>query len=209
MAKIKDAVRGTRDYSGTNYCDFFRSKLGDILYAGDNDDGKCKDSLEGANGHSFSYTNTVPDVGSNDYSGKVTTKGLTVPNMEPGAKFCIAVGTTKRSSTTNYTVISGSYCTNVVKKPTVHVWGGSVAANGNISTALTSVKPDGGSKERAYASWTDLGIVAGGAVNRMSSGRASVSDTDVNGFKNGAAGNGIPCSLDYSPLTVANTCTNS
>ncbi|MBQ6130227.1 hypothetical protein IJI72_00845 [Candidatus Saccharibacteria bacterium] len=190
--------------SPNSYCSFFKSKLGSYLADGTGEYGCQMDTTErhfdydvtGVTGQNWVKAATGTDDG---YHGTLTQDNLAVPNIKPGYKFCVAVGASRKSSTSTNAVISASYCTNVVKKPSAHVWGGSVSAGGAIKTSTTNVDPSGGNNKRPYGSWTDLGIIATGAVNKMSSGRASTNGTKVSGY------GGLPCSKAYSPLTIANT----
>ena len=185
-----------------NYCSFFSGKLGVYLDSCEMSDDSNRFSYDvtGVSGHNWVKAATGASDG---YNGTLS-QTKTVPNLTPGYKYCVALGASKKSSTSGNAVISGSFCTNVVKKPTVHVWGGSVSAKGAIKTTTTNVDPAGGSDKRPYASWTDLGIIAKGAVNKMASGRASADGTKVSAY------GGVPCSTKYSPLTIANTgCTGN
>ncbi|MBQ6130143.1 hypothetical protein IJI72_00370 [Candidatus Saccharibacteria bacterium] len=212
LGKIREAAvgytTGTTDYRA-DYCQFFREKLGDYVdnctMSGD-DNRFAYTGVTGASGHNWVQTAVEADAG---YSGTFNMADLEVPNLTPGAKFCVALGASKKSSTNSNAVISASFCTNVVKKPSVHVWGGSVSAGGDIKTSITSVAPDGGGK-RPYGSWTDLGIIAAGTVNKMASGRTSATGTTMSEFGTIPCNNGSGAENWYSPLTIANVdCSNT
>ena len=191
-------------YGSTDFCSFF-SNLGvlDTSVAGIS---ACTvtDPGSGRNKVKSKTADQNSDGVYNDTSYDVTfsTGDIEVPTVPVGDKFCVAVGIHTRSSTSSQSFISRSTCTNLSKRPAVHVWGGSVSSFGGIKTSLTEIEEsDSDAPKKRFGSWTDLGIIANKPVTRMSSGNSIVAKYDATTLY-------VPC--DVSPLTIANSmCQNN
>ena len=199
---IEDGVMGDSNYGSSDYCRFFKDKLGGLF-----DDGNCQVindvELTADPSNNMGFGDTASSLTS--YSPTIEKDGISVPNLAVGAKFCVAAVIDDKSSTSTNAFISAADCQNVSKKPSVHVWGGSVQSEGGISTNKSTVEEDG--RKTVYGSWADIGVIARGKINAMSSGRALVYRKSLDGgsFVNKLfkyVGNETG---SISPLTLANS----
>ncbi len=131
---------------------------------------------------------------SNSYETSYTPTAITVPTtLDVGDKYCLSIGIKDESSSSSNWFISKSTCIAIAKKPTMQVWGGSVLANGGISTSISSKRDaDDSSKLFHYGSWTDFALISLDKIKGMASG-AGLS---------GGRSDSVFC--DYSKLTIAN-----
>ncbi|MBQ6320779.1 hypothetical protein IJI17_00960 [Candidatus Saccharibacteria bacterium] len=193
---VVDATSGGT-IGGWDYCGFFSSRLnGYIQDCSTDHTGVWNGTANGGNG--------VYGSNNGDYSRTVnySPSDIVVPsNLPVGAKFCVAIGITPLSSSAsgaNSSFISRSTCTNVSKRPAVHVWGGSIQTNSGIKTSINDVKiTDGNSSyTEYYGSWAEFAIIAHGQVKGMASGAGLAGGLRSN------AGSSVLCNA--SPLTIAN-----
>ena len=131
-------------------------------------------------------------------------------NATVGAKYCVGIfienpvnDESGVDSDTHTSLLSELSCANVIKKPTLEVWGGDVATAGGIKTSLSE------HNSINYGSWNDFGLIANDEIRGMASGRAlqggttsldgtaplTIANKDTGGARGKA---GIPSGLDNS-----------
>ena len=181
-SNFEAVVSGGKMTSGNDFCAY----VGTLAGSG-NISNACTSTGETDNlgGHKGTGVSA-----STSYTESFTADTITVPSMNVGDKFCVAIGISNSSSTRSSGFLSKSTCTNIGKRPTLHVWGGSIASVGDVSTSYTK------NTAGFYGSWTDLAIIANGKVNAMSSGNGIVANKAQLTYK-------MPC--QFSLLTIANS----
>ena len=122
------------------------------------------------------------------------TSSRTVPDLEPGTKYCVALGIFPSDSTNRETPtvsnvesiamnggstwnISGATCRTIAKKPNFQVWNGGIYTNGSISTSTSSKIPGAtlgqGGNKLLFGSWDEQVVIAGrGEIKGFASGAA-------------------------------------
>ena len=151
-----------------------------------------------------------------------------VPYVEPGTRFCVAVGvypadshnsaSTSTITDSNQTAafstsgsgwkVSMPACVTVAKKPNFSAESSQVVTNGKIETSVT------GANNRLFGSWSEYGIIAKGTVSGMGSGAAYGYTTPYNSFtpNNASTNAGAPKSAvnkcAYSQQTIGNESCN-
>ena len=143
-----------------------------------------------------------------------------VPDVEIGNYYCVvaAVYPYTSGASTNYSDKEGNHtwyvstptCRQIAKRPSFQVWGGSLYSAGKIATSTTTKNnlngvngwgytATGGSKNRTFGSWVELGVTSNGVVSGLASGAALGDTTD---------GIGGDSSNDFCknrvPLSIAN-----
>ncbi len=161
-------------------CDFYRAKLGSNLgYEGC----KVEKSTVGSLNPSGSLDGGDPESNS---------VKITIPDAEPGTKFCTAVGVSPSDShnrpgadlgpganasadnTSSNWKISHASCRTIAKKPNFQVWGSGFFNAGNLSTS-TSHKTIYSNYARQtltrlFGSWSEHETIAQGEVSGFASG---------------------------------------
>lgn len=146
---INNAILGgTTGYSGNvsnDICSgFYTSKLSSIYGCSVLEDGGTKITPK-TNNPNNNYV-----YGAESYRLSYTTGSIKVPKLNLGDKYCVALAIAKYSSSSNDWYISKSACSNVSKRPMVHVLGGDVRGSGTVSGSITEY--DG----KKYGSWSDF-----------------------------------------------------
>ncbi|MBQ3305929.1 hypothetical protein IJH02_00625 [Candidatus Saccharibacteria bacterium] len=124
-----------------------------------------------------------------DESGSRQTYSQSIPDVEPGSKYCVAVGvwhadshgiTSKKDLTVGevegvsgyamngaspYWRVSSASCRTIAKKPNFQAWGG-FYTQGNITTSQSNKTRVG----KLFGSWTDTLAVVGGNSRGFASG---------------------------------------
>lgn len=129
----------------------------------------------------------------NNYQMAYTTGPITVPELNVGEKYCVAIAVRNYSSASSSYFVSTSSCRNISKRPALQVWGSSVMSNGGVITT-TSMK-DG----LTFGSWADYAITANGNIKQMASGA---------NYINGANISASTCHERPNPLTISNAYCN-
>ena len=193
---------------GTGNCTSLYSTT-KVLNKGDN-------QLNGATNESASIDNGGSNVNN--------TISASVPLVNPGTRFCVAVGvypadSHNRASTSTINdntqtaafqtsgtgwKVSMPACVTVAKKPTFSVESSQLVTEGSVKTSITNAS------NRLFGSWSEYGIIAKGNVDSMGSGAAYGYTTPYNSFTpNGTSTHaGAPRSASnkcvYSPQTIGN-----
>ena len=193
---------------GTGNCTSLYSTT-KVLNKGDN-------QLNGATNESASIDNGGSNVNN--------TISASVPLVNPGTRFCVAVGvypadSHNRASTSTINdntqtaafqtsgtgwKVSMPACVTVAKKPTFSVESSQLVTEGSVKTSITNAS------NRLFGSWSEYGIIAKGNVDNMGSGAAYGYTTPYNSFTpNGTSTHaGAPRSASnkcvYSPQTIGN-----
>ena len=106
---------------------------------------------------------------------------IPVLDVSAGSSVCFAVAMYPSSSGSDLNMsksgsntwhISRSICLPVAKRPSIQIWGGNVFTNGNIYLNVAKKEHLAGFEDGKYnfGSWTELGLVANGAVTGLASG---------------------------------------
>ena len=178
---------------------------------------------------------------------------IIIDDLPPGSKVCTALSVWPAGSHDNNAIsgldqdATGSvwkhgapYCRTIAKKPTVQFWGADIYSGGSITTsqsvkyvpyvngftassANTGLSNNDPNNRRAFGSWSEYAVIAGGTIKGIGSGAAlgynpgtSTSPAPINGSISTRPG-GFPTTYSssntftkdkacsYSRLTISNT----
>ena len=162
---------------------------------------------------------------SDDNNKPTSNSQFNIPDVSAGSKICAAVAVYPSSSGSDKNLdpngsgtwhISASKCFTIAKRPSFQVWGGSIYSAGkvevpasrknNLAAPWGSYAISGSNEHRVFGSWTELGLVAGGAVTGLASGAGT--GYDGLGFSASPGGSAEGTSTNYclrSTLSFANS----
>lgn len=115
-----------------------------------------------------------------------------VPDLDAGAEICVAAAVYPSNSGTDTNLepngsgtwnVSQSRCFQLIKKPSLQVWGGGIYSSGDINTAVSAKKQVAGvnsyyiqgnaNGHYVFGSWAELGVVSIGTNRGFASGAST------------------------------------
>ncbi len=179
----RTASLDTNNPNAADVCGFFR----------DRGAANCKILENGQNEITPHDKNTNVYGGIDHYeNAKYITSSITVPQVETGAKYCVALAIAKYSSSSTDWFISKSACNNVSKRPTVQVLGGDVRSNGYVSGSISK------RGEKQYGSWSDFTVSASKTITGFASSASLANGATITG------NNSVYPMCKIDALTIAN-----
>ncbi|MBR3353223.1 hypothetical protein IKG49_01365 [Candidatus Saccharibacteria bacterium] len=121
----------------------------------------------------------------------VKSVSFNVPDLDAGAEVCVAAAVYPSNSGSDTNLdkkgndqwnVSDSKCFTIAKKPSIQVWGAGIFSNGDIGlltsrknniNGYTEYSINSSGKSFIFGSWTELEVVALGAVTGLSSGAST------------------------------------
>ncbi len=122
---------------------------------------------------------------------------INIPDAPAGTKLCFRSAVYPKNSGTDTNLLANYYnssdnnswayssqvCYDIVKKPSLQVWGGNIYTNGSITTSVTiknnlsgytNHSLEGSSSDNyVFGSWGELGVIANGIVRGFASGAST------------------------------------
>ena len=148
---------------------------------------------------------------------------IDVPDVNAGQWLCAIAavypatsGSAANLSTSGFSgwYVSSPSCVQIAKKPTFQIWNGNLYTRGAIQSNVANKRTVSGHNEitssnpRAFGSWVEHGIIAGGNNNNAGSGAIfgyqTNSSTNLSNNPGGHAEGTTPAVCKRSPLTIAN-----
>ncbi len=139
-----------------------------------------------------SFTGPLNEKGKLDGDVFERSPSVTIPDLEPGTKFCTAVGVfpsdshnrpgqdlgaganTSANNTGSNWNISHASCRTIAKKPNFQVWGAGFFNAGTLSTSTShkTISIGGQTYKRLFGSWSEQETISQGEVSGFASGAA-------------------------------------
>lgn len=148
---------------------------------------------------------------------------INVPDINAGQWLCAIAavypatsGSAANLSTDGFSgwYVSSPSCVQIAKKPTFQIWNGNLYTRGAIQSNVANKRTVSGHNEitgsnpRAFGSWVEHGIIAGGNNNNAGSGAVfgyqTNSSTNLSNNPGGHAEGTVPAVCKRAPLTIAN-----